>query len=210
MTNLRVNVDSRMMVYTEIKRAGGDPSLFFEILEGAIERRDWEYLTDDDGVPVGSFRRYIEAPYPVGCGMKPEKLEALLHVEHRYEADTDFAERMASLRGAVKLMLDGELPMLPKHGEIGNGRLRNTKSKSDTDDAEYALRRLKRDNPELAERVMAGELSAHAAAVEAGFRSPKVAVRLDDMRSAARTLASRLDAEQIDDLIIELDRLRGK
>ena len=33
----------------------------------------------------------------------------------------------------------------------------------------YALRRLKRDHPELAERVVRGEMSWNAAAVEAGF-----------------------------------------
>ena len=34
----------------------------------------------------------------------------------------------------------------------------------------YTLRRLKRDRPDLLERVVSGELSANAAAVEAGFR----------------------------------------
>jgi hypothetical protein len=34
--------------------------------------------------------------------------------------------------------------------------------------ASYTLARLKRDYPELAERVVAGELSANAAAIEAG------------------------------------------
>ena len=34
----------------------------------------------------------------------------------------------------------------------------------------YLLRRLKRDREDLAEKVVNGELSAHAAAVEAGFR----------------------------------------
>lgn len=42
--------------------------------------------------------------------------------------------------------------------------------------ATYALRRLKRDHPELAEQVVAGKLSAHAAAIEAGFRQPTIAV----------------------------------
>jgi len=42
----------------------------------------------------------------------------------------------------------------------------------DDDDrgATYVLRRLKRDNPELAEQVVAGVLSAHAAAVQSGIR----------------------------------------
>ena len=34
----------------------------------------------------------------------------------------------------------------------------------------YTLRRLKRDRPDLLKRVVSGELSANAAAVEAGFR----------------------------------------
>jgi len=42
-------------------------------------------------------------------------------------------------------------------GNLGRGR-------------SYTLARLRRDRPELAERVEAGELSANAAAVEAGFR----------------------------------------
>jgi hypothetical protein len=37
--------------------------------------------------------------------------------------------------------------------------------------ADYTLARLRRDRPDLAERVKAGELSANAAAIQAGFRS---------------------------------------
>jgi hypothetical protein len=35
----------------------------------------------------------------------------------------------------------------------------------------YSLARLKRDQPDLAKRVMAGEMSTYAAAIEAGFRA---------------------------------------
>jgi hypothetical protein len=37
----------------------------------------------------------------------------------------------------------------------------------------YTLARLRRDHPELAERVIAGEISANAAAIEAGFRKKR-------------------------------------
>lgn len=47
---------------------------------------------------------------------------------------------------------------------------------------EYTLRRLKRDAPGLAEMVIAGELSANAAAIEAGFRHR--ATPLDTLRRA--------------------------
>jgi hypothetical protein len=39
----------------------------------------------------------------------------------------------------------------------------------------YTLARLRRDRPDLAARVRAGELSANAAAIEAGFRKPRSA-----------------------------------
>lgn len=47
-----------------------------------------------------------------------------------------------------------------------------------------ALRRLRKDRPDLLERVVTGELSAHAAAVEAGFRKQRTP--LDLLRSAWR------------------------
>ena len=68
-------------------------------------------------------------------------------------------------------------PEAPKHGEVGRGRdrVRNTNSKA-SDTESYALRRLKRDRPELAHKVIQGEMSANAAAIEAGFRTKTVSV----------------------------------
>lgn len=51
--------------------------------------------------------------------------------------------------------------------------------------ADYTLARLKRDRPDLAERVMREELSANAAAIEAGFRERKIPIPLDPERAAA-------------------------
>ena len=101
----RMRIDSRTLVYGELKQSGGDPSTLFEILEGVIERHDWEFLVDDEGKPVGSFRRFLEAPLPVGCGVKAEKILALLRVEHRYETDKDYAQRMKNLRDHVADLL---------------------------------------------------------------------------------------------------------
>ena len=39
--------------------------------------------------------------------------------------------------------------------------------------ADVTVARLKRDHPELAKRVESGELSANAAAIEAGFRKAR-------------------------------------
>ena len=50
----------------------------------------------------------------------------------------------------------------------------------------YLLKRLKRDKPELAEKVVTGELSASAAAVAAGIRKPTWTAPDDPERLAAR------------------------
>jgi len=68
--------------------------------------------------------------------------------------------------------------------------------------AAYTLARLKRDEPSLYERVKRGELSANAAAIEAGWRNPKTRYSLpDDPQAAGRYLAERVDREWFDMLI---------
>jgi hypothetical protein len=50
----------------------------------------------------------------------------------------------------------------------------NTTSRNKTRGKEYTIARLQRDRPDLAERVIAGELSANAAAIQAGFRKKPI------------------------------------
>lgn len=61
----------------------------------------------------------------------------------------------------------------------------------------YIVRRLKRDRPDLAVRVIDGELSARAAGIEAGFVPRTQTVRLDDPESAARTLRRHMAPEDL-------------
>ena len=63
-----------------------------------------------------------------------------------------------------------------------------------------ALRRLRKDAPELHAEVLAGRLSAHAAAVQAGFRPRTFTVRADSPESIAATLRRQLPAEQLSTL----------
>jgi hypothetical protein len=50
----------------------------------------------------------------------------------------------------------------------------------------YTIARLKRSHPDLASKVVAGELSANAAAIQAGFRRPMMQVPADDYEAAIR------------------------
>lgn len=67
------------------------------------------------------------------------------------------------------------------------GRPRKTDNVSNSEhgnSVEYIAGRLKRDNPELAADVIAGRLSAHAAAVQAGIRKPTWTAPADPERLA--------------------------
>lgn len=67
----------------------------------------------------------------------------------------------------------------------------------------YALRRLRNDAPELHAEVLAGNLTAHAAMVKAGFRPPTFTVRADSARQVAEALRRQLDP----DILAEVGRL---
>ena len=63
------------------------------------------------------------------------------------------------------------MTMIKRLAGHGGARLRGTGGAARVGrGVTYTLRRLKRDRPDLLKRVVSGELSANAAAVEAGFR----------------------------------------
>jgi hypothetical protein len=68
----------------------------------------------------------------------------------------------------------------------------------------YALRKLRKDRPDLHQQILDGEKSAHAAMIEAGFRKKSISVNLYDASSAARTLKAAGSSEYIDALAREL------
>ena len=80
------------------------------------------------------------------------------------------------------------------------GVVRNTKN-SEADDATYVLARLKRDDPDLAQEVIDGHLSPHAAAIRAGIRKPRATYRTDDARAAVTALLRHYTRQQILDAL---------
>ena len=73
--------------------------------------------------------------------------------------------------------------------------------------ARAALRRLRKDSPSLHARVLAGELSPHAAMLEAGFRKRMISIPIEDAERAARAIRSNASPEFIRELIDCLEGL---
>ena len=120
------------------------------------EARAKEPYLDMVGVPGLSLDGRIRWPAPPGSlanprlSWPPEKVEALIK---------DEPEVLAMWREATK-------------GQGARNDIRSNPTEVVRDDRgkAYALSRLKREAPKLFQAVCAGELSANAAAIEAGFR----------------------------------------
>jgi hypothetical protein len=65
---------------------------------------------------------------------------------------------------------------------------------------DQALRRLRKDRPDLHAEVLAKRLSAHAAMVQAGFRPKTATIRISDAESAARTLRRAMPSDVVTEL----------
>lgn len=61
----------------------------------------------------------------------------------------------------------------------------------------HSLQRLEREAPDLHVRVLAGELSAHRAMVEAGLRVPRFTVVVSSADVVVRTLRKQLPADML-------------
>jgi hypothetical protein len=155
-----------------------------------ISERAWKRYRPRDGTgqPLGevcqpaSFVEWVGATVPRGLETTVENLEELA-------------------RGDTKLMgaLTNELLRAGGRPETGNN-IPSYGRPEGTSEAK-ALRRLCKDRPDLYAKVIAGEMTAHAAAVEAGFRPHTFTVRADRPESIAATLRRQLDSEVLREVI---------
>jgi len=161
-----------------------------------IKEKIWKEVTDKSDKPFKSFEAFCTHPLWQGLGLETDEL-------------------LNYLRKAlgVKALVLGELEEMPVKGkETGKECIKdyirsdnitsnvqkdtNLKSTRGTSPS-YLTKRLKRDNPELFEKVKSGELTAHAAAIVAGIKKPMVQVRTDDINAAMAKLLRYYDLADI-------------
>lgn len=133
-------------------KADGNLSHLPGLIRRVIEERVWEGRVHNGRfIELASLRELVTEMPIAGWGQDPAKIEALIK---------DDPEALALWREEMK----GKAGR-PKHDE---------KSRSNTTELDrgkaYTCARLKRESPELFAQVVAGELSANAAAIKAGFR----------------------------------------
>lgn len=127
-----------------------------------------------------SFAEFVATPPLDGLGMDAHDIETILRAHDEHDTLRRFKEACSHQGARTDLVNNVHEVERPQ----GNQRSR-------------ALARLHRDRPDLYARVIAGELSAHAAAIEAGFRPRTASVPIDSPEAAVRALLRRFTREQL-------------
>ena len=149
-------------------------------------------------VECKTFAEFVTSPPPKGVGTDVETLKRLCHED--MEA-LDLIDRVtvaeqgapAGNRNAVKLETNASIvSVCSGETEVQHGNTR-----------QYALRKLRKDAPELHAKVLAGEVSPHQAMIEAGFRRKTATIPLDP-EGAARAIIRHFE---YDDLLTLVDLL---
>jgi len=137
----------------------GETSLtqFPKLLRRIIVEQAWKTrrLPGKGIVEMQSLRELVTGPPIAGWGEDPAKIEAVIR---------DDAEVLAMWREAMKPGQGSRTDLVDNVTQVGKPK-GNSRS--------YAVSRLQREAPDLFAKVAAGEISANAAAIKAGFRKRK-------------------------------------
>lgn len=193
--------DDEMRAYRAAKalhRDGGSPASVFGLLAAIVEDRTWERLVDNHGAPFPTFTSFVEAREPGGLGFSKAELVKILALRHPHEDSAPWNERAEWLRKSAAGLLAAEVPAAAANGANQHSGLSGTQPTQAAQDASAITARLKRDDPELAQRVVSGELTANAAAREKGWRKPRIV--LTSPASVAVRLRQHFSPDEITEL----------
>ena len=193
-----------------LRRDGGSPEGTIALLGKAVRDGLWRHLYRQAGkLPFSSFSDYIQTPVSDG-GLGIMKADVLHLVAVRTEVErragcvmTDRAAELENYRNLIKRELADNIEPAARRG--GDRRSENQSSATTLipqATASGIVSRLKRDDPELAESVVRGEITANAAARAKGWWYPRVELR-NPITVAARIKAT-FTPEQIAKLVTEL------
>lgn len=206
MTQVRYGSDKQLLLRNMLNQPGGDPTYIMNMLFDVVSTEVWTEWTDVDGRKFGTFSKALEH-----MGQSKEKVEHLIEIKHSGELRGDPAviERMKWLRETVTALFAEELPTGLTRSEAGSLGGRGNKAPDVSDalgDKQYGnsriywIQRLKRDKPEIAERLIhEPDFTVKQAKEAAGIQPPPGRPRIDlsSPESVAQTLLQYMQPEDI-------------
>lgn len=163
-------------------------------LRWVLEDELWrEFLTPNGNRMVnGSFAEFVTAPMWQGLDSTIETVRTIAG------GDIELLDLLDQALQQEPGNPTGRNQHSPDRGNVNNVNSSSQRPVGNTETA--ALRRLRKDQPDLHAQVLAGELSAHAAMVQAGYRPRTITIRTDNAASIARTLRKHLTPDVLTEL----------
>ena len=177
MTNLRANGSLIDSLGSMLSNGGSSLRIVPDLLRRVLLEDAWREFETKLGVisrPM-TFEEFVVTPPLRGLG-----------------ASVALVRRIVADDIEVTDLLDQALRQ-PVGANVGSD---NVTTRGDGNNRAGALRRLRDQQPELHTAVLAGELSPHAAMVQAGYRPRTVTVPIDDDQRLAAALRRHLDPER--------------
>lgn len=144
------------------------------------------------------FRSFVTTKPLAGLGCSVEALERACSDDSDAMAALDEALRRPAHRPARKAQPD------PEPDDADPKSLDNVKGYADGNSQRQALRRLRKDRPDLLERVKTREMSANAAMILAGFRPATLTLRLTEPERVAAAILRKAETDPIVAQAVEL------
>jgi len=170
-----------------------------DLVKAVINLGSWrERVVQRTGeiVRFKSFTEFITTDWPEGLGESIDTLRDIIELSKDKAILQSFDDEVRGQHGG-------------NHGnQYTSGKGYNitlatdSKAKKGTS-PEAALRRLRKDRPDVHQRVIAGELSPHAGMIEAGFRKRTAQIPIDPEKAAV-TLARHFTPDELRVLVSAL------
>jgi hypothetical protein len=162
---------SRENMQDAVKKEANTVISFTSEMGRFVEHLGWNLLTDEDGQPFQSFRTFARAKRPHGLGCSEQQLEVMIRRTQKTVADSALEAKAIDSHG-------GDRKREPVQGDV----VTLTRG---SNGADYLTARIKRDRPDILERMKAGEFSSvRQAAKEAGLVRERISIALDPMKAA--------------------------
>lgn len=157
----------------------------------------WRQLTDRNGRKFRYWEDYLQHPEPYGLGMPVGEAEAVIEARDDKLLRDVLSARYRALEEEDRANLRG--PGRPKAEILDNPEtdIQGFRAPTGTS-AEAALRRLRKDRPDIHARVLAGELTANAGMIEAGFRKPGKSRRLTTLDKILKLVPQLTNSERVE------------
>jgi len=163
-------------------------NLFFERYpDGTPKYKFFIHPQTDEEIRHETLDDFLESKVPIGLQCSREDLKKWAE----YVPDR--------IKAVVKDELYDEIGAQGRPIKVVNNNNNNSYMKSSSGE-HYIISRLKRDNPEMAQKVLSGELSAHQASIKAGIRKEYIQVQATIPAIAAK-VKKMFSPDQLQELV---------